>query len=384
MQQSQQPPLIAHLIYKLDVGGLENGLVNLINHMPEDGFRHVVICLTGFTEFAKRITRNDVEIIALNKQPGQDLRWFFRLFRVLRRLRPQVFHTRNLTTIEGHWVAWLARVPVRIHGEHGWDMNDLGGINKKYQWLRKLVSPFVNFFIALSEESKNYLINKINVKPENIALLCNGVDTDRFTLVSCYRENYPETFQLNDTFVIGTVGRLTPVKNQLILLHALAELIKQKSDCPLRLIIVGDGPEYHVLEQQTRQLGIADYVWITGARQDVPQLMAGFDVFVLPSLAEGISNTILEAMATGKPVVATQVGGNTELVVDQQTGLLVKPNNYQQLVAALQCYIDDRQLCLRHGQAARQRVMDRYSLPAMVKRYLDIYQQLTGHTRKLS
>ncbi|MCX4024985.1 TIGR03088 family PEP-CTERM/XrtA system glycosyltransferase [Endozoicomonas sp. SM1973] len=372
----QQPPLIAHLIYKLDVGGLENGLVNLINHMPAHGFRHVIICLTDFTDFAKRISRSDVEIIALNKQPGQDWRWFIRLYTILRQLRPCIFHTRNLATIEGHWVAWLAGVPVRIHGEHGWDMSDLGGINKKYQWLRRLTRPFVKFFIALSEESKSYLINKIKVKPTNIALLCNGVDTNRFT-PGCQRSLYPKAFQGDDAFIIGTVGRLTPVKSQLCLLPVLAELIKKNNHHKIKLVIVGDGPERVALEQQAALLGVTEQLWITGARQDVPELLSGFDVFVLPSLAEGISNTVLEAMAAGKPVIATNVGGNVELVVDQQTGVLVHPKNQQQLQAAMQDYLDDPILCRRHGEAARQRVMDKFSLAVMVQRYLDIYQRLT-------
>ncbi|WP_163834600.1 TIGR03088 family PEP-CTERM/XrtA system glycosyltransferase [Spartinivicinus ruber] len=375
-QSYQQPPLIAHLIYKLDVGGLENGLVNLINHMPEDGFRHVIICLTDFTDFATRISRQDVEIVSLHKQPGQDWRWFVRLYQVLRQLRPQIFHTRNLATVEGHWVAWLARVPVRIHGEHGWDMNDLGGINKKYQWIRRLIRPFVKFFIALSEESKNYLIDKIKVKPANVALLCNGVDTDRFS-PGCNRKSYPEPFQTPNTFIIGSVGRLTPVKNQLCLLPVLAELIKKNSQFQIKLVIVGDGPEYAALKQQAQLLGISDQLWITGARQDVPQLLSGFNVFVLPSLAEGISNTVLEAMAAGKPVIATNVGGNVELVANQQTGILVNPRDQQQLQAALQCYLDDPALCCRHGNAARQLVVEKFSLTVMVQRYLEIYQQLT-------
>ena len=142
-------PLVAHVMYRFDIGGLENGVVNLINHMPPGAYRHAVISLTEITDFHKRIARDDVEFIALNKSPGHALWIYVRLFRLFRRLRPAIVHTRNLGALELVVPAWAAGAPVRIHGEHGRDVGDLDGSNKKYQWVRRIYRPFVTHYIAL-------------------------------------------------------------------------------------------------------------------------------------------------------------------------------------------------------------------------------------------
>src|SRR5262245_26906963 len=112
-------PLVAHVIYRLDVGGLENGVVNLINSMPTDQFRHAIVCLAGYSEFYRRIERRDVPVFNLDKSPGNSPRMHWDLWRLFRRLRPRIVHTRNLAALEAQLPAALAGVPVRIHGEHG-------------------------------------------------------------------------------------------------------------------------------------------------------------------------------------------------------------------------------------------------------------------------
>ena len=130
-------PLIAHVVFRFDVGGLENGVVNLINHLPRDAYRHAVISLTDITDFRRRVSRTDVEFIALEKPPGHAYRFYPRLYRLFREMRPAIVHTRNLAALETVVPAWVAGVPVRIHGEHGRDMLDLHGANRKYQWVRR-------------------------------------------------------------------------------------------------------------------------------------------------------------------------------------------------------------------------------------------------------
>jgi sugar transferase (PEP-CTERM/EpsH1 system associated) len=158
-------PLVAHVVYRFDVGGLENGLVNLINHMPSDTYRHVVISLTEITDFRRRIGRDDVQLLALKKAPGHTLWIYPQLFRLFRELRPVIVHSRNLAALEVVVPAWAAGVPVRIHGEHGRDVGDLDGSNRKYQWLRRCYRPFVTHYIALSRDLEHYLTSRVGMSP---------------------------------------------------------------------------------------------------------------------------------------------------------------------------------------------------------------------------
>ena len=175
------PPLILHLVYRFDTGGLENGVVNLINHMPSSAYRHVVVALTEVVPgFARRIKRDDVKFIALHKPPGHGAKLYPQLFRLFREQRPVIVHTRNLAALECQVPAALAGVPVRIHGEHGRDVGDLDGTRLRYQWLRRAYRPFVHNYVALSRDLASYVENKVGVPAHRIAQIYNGVDIERF------------------------------------------------------------------------------------------------------------------------------------------------------------------------------------------------------------
>ena len=150
---ANNPPLIAHVIYRLDIGGLENGLVNLINHIPEDRYRHVILCLKGYSDFRDRIYRKDVEIIDLKKREGNDFHLYYRLWQQFTVLKPDIVHTRNLATLEAVIPAILAGVRVRIHSEHGREFDDIDGNNRKHRLLRRSLMPVVNHAIALDRKA---------------------------------------------------------------------------------------------------------------------------------------------------------------------------------------------------------------------------------------
>lgn len=378
-------PLIAHVIYRLDVGGLENGLVNLINHMPAERFRHVIICLTNYSDFRQRIRRSDVPVFALNKPPGNSPITLFKLWRLLRQLRPDIVHTRNLAALEGTLPAALAGVPARVHGEHGRDVSDLDGSNIGRQRLRRLFKPFVHHYVALSKDLERYLHEKIHVPRARIAQLYNGVDTDLFHAADGGREPLPHPeFAPADAFVIGTVGRMQAVKDQITLARAFVLLLQMAPHAAkrLRLVMVGDGPLRTQVADILEQAGAGALAWLPGERDDVARIMRGLDLFVLPSLAEGISNTILEAMASGLPVVATAVGGNPELVDEGRTGQLVPRSDPQAMAQAMLRYNADPAECRRQGLEARRRAERDFSMTAMVNNYMAIYERmLQGNKR---
>ena len=372
---------VAHVIYRLAIGGLENGLVNLINRLPAEKFRHTVICLTDYTDFRARIDRSDVEVVALRKRPGNDIRMLVRLWSLFRELGPDIVHTRNLAALEASVPAWLAGVPIRVHGEHGRDMEDLEGKSRKHRLIRRLCRPFVHSYVALSRDLEDYLSERVGVPERKIFQIYNGVDTRRFhPSQDVERPSMIEDLAGPEAVVFGTVGRLQPVKNQGCLVEAFIRLVSRDPERygRARLVVVGDGPERGRAQERLAGAGLGHLAWFAGARDDVPVLMRAMDVFVLPSLAEGISNTVLEAMATGLPVVATGVGGNPELVHEGATGVLVEPGDPDALARGMARYLDEPGLAQVHGEAGRNRVLREFSLDTMLRRYERLYDGLTG------
>jgi sugar transferase (PEP-CTERM/EpsH1 system associated) len=376
-------PLIVHIIQHLSMGGLENGLVNIINHTPLGRYRHAIVCLSHYSEFRERLIDRTVPVIALGRRPGTDPISYLRLWRLLRALSPDIVHTRNLGALDSVVVARAAGVPIRVHGEHGWDMHDLHGRNRKYNVYRRACRPFVSKYIAVSADMKRWLQDTVGVPEGRVLHICNGVDTAKFRPARDARGVLPPGFATPQAIIIGTVSRLQPVKDQVTLARAFCALLHARPELHehARLVIVGDGPAAGEIRKLIDAAGLGGFVWMPGARPDVADLMRAMDVFVLPSLNEGISNTILEAMASGLPVVATRVGGNPELVDEGRTGELCAPRDVEALARALECYVTDADRRRAHSEAARRRAVERFSLERMVERYLDTYDELLGRPR---
>jgi len=373
-------PLVAHVMHRFDTGGLENGVVNLINHMPADAYRHAVIALTDITDFKNRIQRPDVQFFALNKQPGHVLWIYPQLYRLFRQLKPAIVHTRNLAALEATVPAWAAQVPARIHGEHGRDVGDFDGTNKKCQWIRRIYSPFVKHYIALSQDLAHYLTHSVGIGAKRVTQIYNGVDTSRFH-PSSQRQDIPGSpFNKAGLWLVGTAGRMQTVKNQTNLARAFVQAINAEPRLRerLRLVMVGDGPLRNESIAILEAAGLAELAWLPGERKDIPDVMRGLDCFVLPSLGEGISNTILEAMASGLPVIATAVGGNPELVDDARTGHLVPAADPGALARAIIALALTPEKARAMGNAGRKRIEAQFSITAMIDSYQQIYDRLLG------
>ncbi|MEO8839452.1 MAG: TIGR03088 family PEP-CTERM/XrtA system glycosyltransferase, partial [Herbaspirillum sp.] len=340
-----------------------------------------IVCLTEYTVFSEKITKPDVPIFALHKKPGLDLGMHIAIWRLLRKLKPAILHTYNLSTIEYVLVAKLAGVRVKVHAEHGREATDPNGENRKHNLLRRLLIPCIDAFVPVSLDLQQWLKHVIHVPDKKNCLINNGVDTIEFTPADDPRSKHTIPFGPN-CFIIGTVGRLQAVKCHTDLIDAFALLLKSApmKNVPLRLAIIGDGPLSAVIKNKIEIAGITDKVWLPGARTDIAKIMQDFSVFVLPSLAEGTPVTILEAMATGLPIVATQVGGIPEVVLDQQTGTLVPPSNPCALATAIATYVDQPLLATLHGAAGRRRIEQKYSVDAMLRGYTELYDDLC--TRK--
>jgi len=304
------------------------------------------------------------------------------LFNLCRLLKPALVHSRNQSGLDALLPARLAGVRHCIHGEHGWDIDNLNGDKWKPALLRRLHSPFVSRYITVSENLEQYLIDRIGIVPARVTQVYNGVDTERFA--PCMKKSFdlfPPGFAQEDSIVIGTIGRLQPVKDQATLIRAFAELIKGYPEIStrMRLVIVGDGPLSGSLRALAATLGVDKQTWFPGALNKVPEVLCTFDIFVLPSLSEGISNTILEAMASGLPIIATAAGGNLELVQDGHSGRFFEPGNIASLTRLLADYSTNALLRHTHASTARRIAIERFSLIAMVENYQSIYEQYCGN-----
>ncbi len=375
-------PLIVHLTYALDFGGMENLMVERINRMPAERYRHAIVCLTRCNPaFAQRISKPGVALYTLDKQAGLSLATHGALWKLLRQLQPAVLHSYNLSAIEYAPAALLAGVPVRVNGHHGRDHSDPHGTNRKHNFLRRLMLPFYDVCYANSAAMEQWNREVIGVPAAKSRLLANGIDAERFR-VRGEQEDRP--FFNAGEIVIGSVGRVQDVKDHATLVDAFLQLRQQMPQLRerLRLVIVGDGPLLQPLRDKVAAAGAADAVWLPGARQDVPDILRSLDMFAMSSIAEGTPGAALEAMACGLPVVGTRVGGIPEVIDNGVTGQLVPPSNAAAMAAALKHYVEAPGLARRHGQAGRERVLRKYSMPAMVAAYQDMYDVLCDRKLK--
>jgi len=367
---------IVHVVYSFSIGGLENVIVQLINRLPADKFEHVVLSLTTISDFKDRITQPGVQFIELNKAPGHAIPLYPKIFKLLRQLKPDVLHTCNLAALELVPLGWLARIPLRIHAEHGWDAHDPNGTNPRYIKVRKLYKPFVSHYITVSEDLDHYLATAIGVPAERRTLIANGVDTDLFRPADHSRvavEGCP--FQPGQHWLFGTVGRLQTVKNQPFLARAFVRLLKEHPEAAerMRLIIIGEGPLRAEVERILEAANATQYAWLPGPRNDIPEILRMLDCFVLPSQAEGTSCTLQEAMASGLHCIATAVGGTPKLISDDANGELIPSEDEFTLASRLWQAFSDPARGHRLSQAARKTALNSFAVDGMMRDYANLF-----------
>lgn len=364
---------ILHIIDSFNIGGLENGVVNLINRSNQTIFNHEICCITKSGNAALRLKRH-INIYEMHKQHGRnDWRLIFKLIKLFKARQPDIIHTRNWGTIDGIIAAKLAKVPILVHSEHGWNIDDPDGQNSKRRLARRILSFGINHFIAVSENIRQWLIKSIGIEKKKITKISNGVDTAKFCPSS--QKKFRTSLGLKDEIVIGTVGRLDPIKRHDLLLQAFSRLDHKCYN--LRLILVGDGPEGPRLHLLREKLPISKKrIILLGGQDNIVKFYNLMDIFVLPSRNEGMSNTIIEAMAVGLPIVATLVGGNPELVSHDKTGFLIPIDNCEAIQNAIKYYLDHPETRKYHGLQARLEAEKRFSLCRMIGDYEKLYRSL--------
>lgn len=366
---------VVHLVYRFVPGGLENVIVQLIHSLPRKSFRHTVIALADIDpDFAQRVEGPPTQLFSLNKPPGQPFFLYPRFYRLLRRLRPDVLHSCNLAALEFMPIAALAGVPLRIHSEHGMDIGELRGKAFRYGILRRLYSPFVSAYVAVSN-GQAAMLKRIAPARATVHLIHNGVDVDAFRPRKS-NDPLPSDFPFlpGSDWIVGTVGRQVDIKNPLLLVDAFIAFTRSEyaHGRRPRLVMVGDGDLHNLIAKRMRAAGMEEDLWLPGARADIADIMRSLDCFVLPSLSEATSCTLLEAMASALPIVATDVGGTAAVLAYGQCGALIPSGDAVALGDALRNCYEQRGNDLR-PQVAFSRARTHYGLPKVAQRYAQLF-----------
>ncbi|HHM02055.1 MAG TPA: glycosyltransferase [Caldithrix abyssi] len=371
-----EPIKVAHLINHLSPAGKEMGIVKLLNRMDPQRFKgYLVVFDKVWDTLALDVEKS--ELIAINKKKGNDPILPFKVAKILRSRKIDILHTHAWgTLVEGILGAKLARTPVVIHGEHGTFHKT--GKRKKVQ---NLFWRWADHRLSVSGILARNLEKTIELPENSFDTILNGVDTEKFRPDAADREAVRAELGIAaDTVLIGTVGRTIKVKNHPLMIEA-AHFLKDKG-LPFKMVIVGDSPFYSIreeMEEKIKKYRLSDSIEFLGNRSDVSRVMNAFDIFVLPSLSEGCSNVIQEAMATGLPVIATNVGGNPELVTDNKTGFLFTSEDAADFADKMERLLLNPELRREFGRASRQDALKRFSLDVMVRAYEDYYiKALTG------
>jgi glycosyltransferase involved in cell wall biosynthesis len=363
---------VCFLIDELAPAGTETQLLALIRHLDRRRVRPFLCLLRGDSLASQALEPDDCPILRLGVgsllRPATLLR-AWRFWRFLRRERIDVVQVYFPdSSYFGVPAAWLAGVRHRVRTR-----NNIGHwLTPLHRRLGRALNRFTTRTVANCEGARQALLAAEGPRPESVLVLENGVDLDRF------RDVPPLAARPTEEPRVGVVANLRPVKGLDVFVLAAARLRDSHPGAVFE--VAGEGELRAALEQQAAAEGLAGRFRLAGGVADVPAFLAGLDVAVLCSHAEGMSNALLEYMAAGRPIVATAVGAATELIADSEHGLLVPPGDAGMLAAAIGRLIDDRDLARRLGAAARRRALECYGREAMVRRFEDFYAGLRGDT----
>lgn len=360
---------ILYLITELSMGGAQRALLHLLTNLNRERFEPYVACLyNGEGVVAQSIRELDIPVFDARMANKADLGALIRLYQHIRSQHPAILHTSLFhANLPGRVIGKLTGVPIIISSERTMAMES----EWRYR-LNRWTIGMVDRVVAVSENVGEFCITHIRLPAEKVTVIYNGVTISTLPLNARQQARY-ELGLPDDALVCGAVNRLDPVKGIDDLLEAFT-IVNQTHNT--HLIIVGEGPKSQQLQALARKMGVSDRVHWTGYRADVHRLLPAIDIFVQPSVHEGMAMTILEAMAASLPVVGTAVGGTPEVIVDGETGQLVPPGEPTALANAIMILLENPETRRRMGQAGQQRVKQRFSVEEMVQRTEQLYEDL--------
>jgi len=365
---------VLHVVPQFRLGGMEQGIVKLANGLPPTRIATAICSFESEIDGIADSLQAPIAVHALGRRRGNDPVLVWRLVRLLRKERPAIVHSHGWGTLcETYIAARTAGVRYFVHSEHG-----TMELRRRNLCVQRAVWSLADRVLAVSSTLADRMARKTGFARERIQVIVNGADVKRFDAIE--RADARRCLDIAPgTFVIGTVGRLVPVKDQETLLGAVAQL--RSSGVPCLALVAGDGPLLGALEARAVSLGIDTAVRFLGRRADVAPILAALDVFVLTSASEGLPNCVLEAMASGLPVVSTAVGGVREVVEEGVTGLLAAAGDVRRIADHLAMLAREPAVARQMGACGRARAREDFSLERMLERYERLYLDLAAPAR---
>jgi len=362
---------VGHVVHQLGVTGSERGIEALVRHSSQD-IEHFVFCQLRSSDVPMGELESIARVCYLDKPKGNSIRHFRRMRRALREARLDVVNTQNWGGMDAIFASRLAGIPGIVHGEIGWQSDDPYGLNSGRNRVRRWLARWVHEYTCVSEHLAHWLRDTVRV-PRRVTSIVNGLDCAKYAPGQEGAAIRADLGISRDAFVVGSVGRLCSIKDYPTLIQAIARV--ELGDRPVHLLMVGTGEDDASLRAAAN--GRTSFL---GLRLDVPEVLRAMDVFAMPSLNEGTSFAILEAMATALPIVASRAGGNPELVLDGVTGTLFPVSDVGALAAALTRYGAAPRRAREQGAAGRARTLERFSFQSMVDAYEKLWRRVASET----
>lgn len=361
--------VVLHLIESWGPGGAETIVLELCRKLSEKSF-YPIVGLLNDGWLNQELLKHGIETVIIKNRYPYDPFCLLQLIKIIRMRNVDIIHSHEfMMNVYGAIASILTNKPIitTIHGKnYYWE-----------KWRRRLAYRFMGNFatrvIAVSEDLKNFVAERTGISRNKISVIYNGIDLNKYNVKnSCDVLKIKKELMLNSV-VIGSVGNIYPVKGYLYLIQAAGKVIKRIPDITF-LIIGKKTPYFDELKKIVDDLGINDHIKFLGFRSDIPELLALFDIYVSSSLSEGLSLSILQAMAAGKPVIATDVGGNQEIIRHGESGILIPPRNSEMLADSILILLENKTLASKLGLAARKVVEEKFSINCMIDNYIKLYE----------
>jgi glycosyltransferase involved in cell wall biosynthesis len=373
------------VITDLNLGGAERVLEMIVQNLDPQKYQFIICSLKKKGVIGQRLEKQGFKVIALHTGEKENiwnwldgLRVLMHLFLICRRekidlIHSHLFRANVLSRIAG---GLLVGTPFIISSIHILEEE------KKYHlWLEHLTSPLADKIIAVGEEVKKFMIEKAKIPTDKLLTIHNGIEINHLKKEISTQKLQKELKLKPETKIITTVGRLACQKGHIYLLQALKLVLEKERE--VNLLVVGEGPLRKFLEEISREMGVREKVSFLGVRENIEEILALTDIFVSASLWEGLPLSVMEAMASGRPVIVTDIASHRELVEDRVTGLLVPVKNPFALAKAIKELLGHEERRREMGEAGRQKVEKNFSLQKMVEKTERLYQDLLREGKKL-